>query len=957
MMRRDKLFSIFTSRNSNHANNHDLLLPSSNAIRQNLVNNSSTKNEDGTVFNFLRRLMSGRIFRSFANIDGGSRTEEEEKVYSWLYALAQTERDLAFEYVRSTERGLSFTEAEKRLRENGPNVPLEYTFPSWWNFLWTAFFHPFNMILIFFSALSYITSDSPNGCVMLILVLISVCLRFYMEYSSSKAAMKLSEFVRCPVKVQRCAGRVVQTELIVQVDQRDIVPGDIIIFEPGDLFPGDVRLLSSKHLVVSQSSLTGESCTAEKTADIREDRSTPLLELKNICFMGTNVISGSGTGLVVSTGSKTYMSTMFSNIGKQKPPDDFERGVRRISLVLICVMLIVATIITLIDYFTSYNLSESILFGLSVACALTPQMFPLIVNTSLAKGALAMARDRCVVKSLAAIRDMGSMNILCIDKTGTLTMDHAILVDYLDSWGLSKEKILHFAFLNSYFKIDQKYPLDDAILAYVYTNGYKFQASKWKKIDEIPFDFIRKKVSVILETKSNKEDRSSQFHGRLMITKGALEEVIKVCSFVEHIDSGSVTTLSSEDHLRILNLGEKVSNEGLRCIGVAVKWLKTRRNNQRMDSEDTVESDMVFLGLTTFYDPPKDSAKQALWRLAEKGVTAKVLTGDSLSLAIKICQEVGIRTTHVTTGPDLELLNQDSFHETVKRATVLARLTPTQKLRVVQSLQTVGKHVVGFLGDGINDSLALDAANVGISVDSGASVAKDFADIILLEKDLNVLVAGVEQGRLTYGNTMKYIKMSVVANIGGVLSLLIATIFLANEPLTPKQLLTQNFLYSVGQIAIPWDKMEEDYVKTPQIWTEKGLPMFILWNSPVCTLCDLSALLFLCFYYKNYIQMNVVFFRSAWFVEGLLMQTLIIHLIRTEKIPFIQEIASWPVLCSTLLISAIGIAIPLTPIGDFMGFTDLPLSYFGFLVLLFFGYFTVGQVIKRIYILVYNRWL
>ncbi|KAI9165207.1 hypothetical protein LWI28_009588 [Acer negundo] len=907
-MARLKLFSIFdTLRNSNHANND--LLPSSNAIRQNLVNT----NLDGTtpcnpLVKLLRRFMSG------PKIDGGSRTEAEEKVYSWLYALAQTQRDMAFEYVRSTERGLSFNEAERRLRENGPNVPLEYTFPSWWHFLWTAFFHPFNMILIFFSALSFITSDSLNGCIMLILVLIiSVCLRFYMEYSSSKAAMKLSEFVKCPVKVQRCAGRVIQTELIVQVDQRDIVPGDIIIFEPGDLFPGDVRLLSSKHLVVSQSSLTGESWTAEKSADIREDQSTPLLELKNICFMGTNVVSGSGTGLVVSTGSKTYMSTMFSNIGKQKPPDGFEKGVRRISFVLICVMLIVATIITLVAYFTSDKASESIIFGISVACALTPQMFPLIVNTSLAKGALAMARDRCVVKSLTAIRNMGSMDILCIDKTGTLTMDRAILVNHLDSWGIPKEKVLHFAFLNSYYKTDQKYPLDDAILAYVYTNGYKFQASKWKKIHEIPFDFIRRKVSVIMET----ELKSFQFHGRFMVTKGALEEVIKVCSFVEHIDTGSLITLSSEEQLRILNLGEQVSNGGLRCLGVAVKRLQTKNINLSMDSEETVESDMVFLGLITFYDPPKDSAKQALWRLAEKGVTAKVLTGDSLSLAIKICQEVGIRTTHVTTGPDLELLDQDSFHETVKRTTVMARLTPTQKLRVVQSLQIVGRHVVGFLGDGINDTLALDAANVGISVDSGASVAKDFADIILLEKDLNVLVAGVEQGRLTFGNTMKYIKMSVVANIGVVLSLLVATIFLGNEPLTPKQLLVQNFLYSVGQIAIPWDKMEEDYVKTPQIWSEKGLPMFILWNSP----------------------------------------TLIIHLIRTEKIPFIQEVASWPVLCSTLVISAIGIAIPFTVIGHFMGFTNLPLTFFGFLVLLFLGYFTVGQVIKRIYILVYKKWL
>lgn len=385
--------------------------------------------------------------------------------------------------------------------------------------------------------------------------------------------------------------------------------------------------------------------------------------------------------------------------------------------------------------------------------------------------------------------------------------------------------------------------------------------------------------------------------------------------------------------------------------------MQPSRNENKPNYNEAFESDMVFIGLITFFDPPKDSAKQALWRLAEKGVMAKVLTGDSLPLAIKVCKEVGIRTTHVITGPELELLQQDSFHETVKRATVLARLTPTQKLRVVQSLQTVGNHVVGFLGDGINDSLALDAANVGISVDSGASVAKDFANIILLEKDLNVLVAGVEHGRLTFGNTMKYLKMSVIANLGSVFSLLIATLFLGYEPLTPGQLLAQNFLYSVGQIAIPWDKMEEDYVKVPQKWSKKGLPMFILWNGPVCTLCDVATLLFLWFYYKAYITTDIKFFHSAWYVEGLLMQTLIIHLIRTEKVPFIQEYASWPVICSTVVISAIGISLPLTTVGRVMGLVSLPLSYYGFLVVLFIGYFTVGQVVKRLYILVYKRWL
>ncbi|KAM0952591.1 putative P-type Mg(2+) transporter [Dioscorea sansibarensis] len=366
---------------------------------------------------------------------------------------------------------------------------------------------------------------------------------------------------------------------------------------------------------------------------------------------------------------------------------------------------------------------------------------------------------------------------------------------------------------------------------------------------------------------------------------------------------------------------------------------------------------MVFLGLISFFDPPKDSAKQALWGLAEKGVKAKVLTGDSLTLAIKICREVGIKTTHVITGPELELLDNYEFHETIQRATVLARLTPLQKQQVVKSLQTQGNHVVGYLGDGINDSLALDAADVGISVDSGASAAKDLADIILLKKDLNVLVSGVELGRLTYGNIMKYIKMSLAANVGSIISLLTATIILKFEPLSPNQLLIQNFLYSLSQIAIPWDKMEERYMKAPQHWSSKKLPIFMVWNGVVCSIFDIMTLLFLLFYYGANTISTSLFFHSAWFVEGLIMQSLIIHMIRTERIPFVQDMASIPVLLSTGLASALAILIPFTALGTVMRLTTLPLSYFGFLVVLFLGYFLFGQIAKRVYIMIFDQWL
>uniref|UniRef100_A0A1D1XQ30 Magnesium-transporting ATPase, P-type 1 n=1 Tax=Anthurium amnicola TaxID=1678845 RepID=A0A1D1XQ30_9ARAE len=924
--------------------------------RRHLFNRISMKEEllRNSILDLLRRLIS-RIRKC----DAARHSEAEEKVYSWIYRIAQADKDMAFEYVRSTERGLSFKEAERRLKENGPNLPFDHTSANWWQLLGNGFMHPFNIILFIVAILSLLAGDYGNGSIMLTLIFISVGIQFHQEYSSSRAAMKLFEMLKSPVKVQRCAGRIFQTELIVQVDQREIVPGDIINFTSEDLFPGDVRLLTAKDLVVNQSSLTGESRTMEKTSDVNEHLSTPLLELRNICFMGTTIISGSGTGLVISTGSKTYVNTIFSTLEKVKPLDAFAKGIRCISYALICMMIAIIPLAVLSDFYASYNWSERTLFGISVAVALTPQMLPLIVNTNLAKGAIAMAREKCIVKSLVSIQNMGAMDILCIDKTGTLTMDRAIMVHHLDSWGLPREKILKFAFLNSYFKTTLKSPIDDAILAHVYTSGYRFEPSKWTKVDEVPFDFTRKKASVIVGTNINICKKNGSHHKveRFVITKGALVEVLKSCSFIDQDHNGEILPLTLEDYQRVLQMGEKLSSDGFQVLGLAIRRISKETCGGMATNGENVEWRMVFLGILSFFDPPKDSAKQALQRIEKKGVSTKVLTGDSLTLAIKVCKDVGIMTTHVITGPDLEHLNHDEFHDTIKKATVLARLTPIQKLHVIQSLQRDGNHVVGYLGDGINDSLALDAADVGISVDSGASVAKELADIILLEKDLNVLVSGVECGRITYVNTMKYIKMSLIANLGSTISLLLAVMFLQFEPLSPRQLLTQNFLYNVGQIAIPWDKMEEEYAKLPQRWSSKGLPLFMLWNGPICSVFDTANFLFLWFYYGANRPSESRFFQSAWFVEGLLMQTLIIHMIRTEKIPFVQDMASGPVLSSTIVVSTAGIAITFTPIGKFLGLTHLPPLYYGFLVILFLGYFIVGHVVKRAYIMVFKKWL
>ncbi|XP_057818304.2 uncharacterized protein LOC131031261 isoform X2 [Cryptomeria japonica] len=876
------------------------------------------------------------------------RAGEQEKVHLWLSTMARTESSLVLEYVHSTERGLSFKEAEERLKEAGPNNPVENLLSSRWQIFLTALWHPFNIVLVVLAALCFVANDKANGSILVVMVTISVSVRFYQEFRSSVAALKLSELVKVSIKVQRCAGRDVQTELQVQIEKKDVVPGDIIIFNAGDIFPGDV----------SQSSLTGESGTVEKFADVIEETTTPLLELRNICFMGTSVVSGSGTGVVVSTGDKTYLSTILSTLGRRSPPHAFEKGVKGVSYVLICFMLAVVPIISMVAYFTKRNLVRSIVFGISAAVGLTPHMLPLIVNTNLAKGALAMAREKCIVKRLVAIQNMGVMDILCTDKTGTLTMDRLVVVHHLDCWGMSSDKILYFAFLNSYFQNGSTNPLDDAILAYSYTGGYRFQPTKWIKINEVPFDFSRRRTSVVLE-ESNDDQVSRKKHvshmERIMVLKGAYQEVLEVCSFVQNdINKDIIEPLSSEDYQRLVNMAEELSNDGLRVIGVATRKLKPAILQNGCN--DTAEENMVFIGYLAFFDPPKESVKEALWHLAEKGVKVKVLTGDTLTVAINVCKEVGICTTNVITGPELALLEDESFHDVVRKVTVLAKLTPIQKLQVVESLK-MGKHIVGFLGDGLNDSLALKGADVGISVDSGTSVAKDLAQIILLEKDLNVLVAGVECGRITHGNSMKYIQMAVAANLGTVVSMIVACACLPFDPLTPVLLLAQTLLYDLSQIFIPWDKMDPEYVKIPHHWSASDIVTFMLWNGPTSSIFDIVTFLFLCQYYDANTRPKQNFFHSAWFVEGLLMQTLIIHMMRTEKIPFIQSRASWPVTCATVIISAIGIALPYSVIGKIMGMENLPFSYFGFLVIAILGYFFVGQLVKMAYIYVFKRWL
>ncbi|CAM6030359.1 unnamed protein product [Sphagnum balticum] len=915
--------------------------------------------------------MSGRVHavqKSFSRCFCGSfvlqvSTGLEAFVQSTLSINAASDGPTAVARLDSTYEGLDEQTAKVRLVEFGPNVLSHKSRATWWWILWNAFFHPFNMILLVLAAISGATSDTSTLSIMVVMVVLSVGLRFWQELTSTQAASKLSELVQCRSTVLRRRNSS-EPGSEMEINQKDVVPGDIVVLSSGDLIPGDVRLLTSKDMFVSQSSLTGECMPVEKHAELMEEKGTPLLELRNICLMGTNVLSGSGTAVVLSTGDKTYISTISSVLSQRAPVNAFQQGVRRVSYLLICFMLAMVPIVIVLSGLTTKHWGSSLLFGISVAVGLTPEMLPMIVNANLARGAKAMASQKCIVKRLDAIQNLGAMDILCTDKTGTLTNDHVVMIQYLDCHEASSLHVLQFAYLNAFFQTGLKNLLDKAIIEFgdsaVYLGMSNYATLKWEKIDEIPFDFERRRLSVILEEKGPGYDPSND-KKRIMVTKGALEEMLNACSWVqESNDESSLTLLTDDKRTQLLTVGEKLNIDGLRVLVVATKILPLKGfedfsviSNRKLEF---AESDMVFQGFLAFLDPPKDSAKDALRMLAQKSVRVKVMTGDTLAVAVKVCRDVGIPTEHVVTGPELLLMEKEEFNATVLQATILAKLTPTQKLDVIQALK-VGAHTVGFLGDGINDAPALKGADVGISVDTATSVAKDAADIILLQRDLNVLVDGVHRGRITHGNSIKYIKMAASSNFGNVFSILIASAWLPFDPMRPIHILTQNLLYDISQISIPWDKMDAHFTEVPHQWSAKGIGMFMVCMGPISSIFDITTFLTMWYYYGCQTDARASEFQTAWFIEGLLTQTLVIHMLRTERIPFFQEIAALPVLILTTIIVGIGIAIPWTPIGKAERMTHLPASYFGFVALFVLSYCILVQFVKFLYIRKFKSWL
>lgn len=811
-----------------------------------------------------------------------------------------------------------------------------------------AFINPFIGVLTALIIISYIIDvyiaapeekDFTSIIIIASMVILSTILRFWQEYKASVSSEALQKMVTNTCTAKRDDG----TEHEIGISS--LVPGDIVKLAAGDMIPADIRIIETKDLFVSQGTLTGESEAIEKRAEASggDSRGRSIVELENICFMGSNVVSGSATGIVVSTGNNTYLGTIARSIAGHRASTAFDKGIAKVSMLLIRFMLIMVPFVFLVNGLTKGEWLDAFLFAVSVAVGLTPEMLPMIVTVNLSKGAVAMSRKKTIVKDLNAIQNFGAMNILCTDKTGTLTCDQIVLEKYINADGTSdnSRRILRHAYFNSFFQTGLKNLMDKAILSHVRELEMESVRESYKKVDEIPFDFTRRRMSVVVEDVSGK---------RQIITKGAVEEMMQICS---HTEVGNrVMPFTPELRAKAYEISKRMNRQGLRVLAVAHKSFLSKENNFAVEDE----SGMVLIGFLAFLDPPKQSAAGAIRQLHAHGIEVKVVSGDNDAVVRTISRQVGIDTTNVLTGAELSAMNDEEKREAVARTRVFAKVTPMQKTEIIALLQTQG-NTVGFLGDGINDAAALRQSDIGISVDSAVDIAKESADIILLEKDLMVLENGVIEGRRTFGNIIKYVKMTAGSNFGNMFSVMAASAFLPFLPMLPIHLLVQNLLYDMSQTAIPFDRMDDDYLSRPRRWDASDLSRFMIYTGPISSIFDITTYLLMWHVFGCSSPGAQSLFQSGWFVEGLLSQTLIVHMIRTKKIPFIQSRASWPVMCMTLAIMAAGIIIPFTRFGSCIGLTPLPLSYFPWLAATLIAYCVLTQVVKEWYIRRFKRWL
>lgn len=867
-------------------------------------------------------------------------TVQSQQVEKDLIALSRLDDPELFARYKTDSEGLNQVEAAERLEEYGRNIIDVANENNLFSRVKEALINPFNIVLMIVAVVTLLTDvilaeqPSPATFIMLVVViLISGVISFVQSERSNSAAQKLQKMISNKIDV-------IRNGMSIEVDIEEIVPGDVVKLASGDMIPGDVRFIESKDLFIDQSQLTGESNPVEKFSG-PDDEGSDLTGIDNIGFMGSNIVSGSAKAVVLATGNRTYFGSMAKSLNTYQDKSSYEQNVDSISKLLIRFMVVMVPVIFIANFITKGNWVESLMFGITIAVGIMPEMLPVIMTSSLAKGAVNMSKKQTIVKRLGSIQTFGEMDILCTDKTGTLTQDEIILEKYMDAQGREDKRVLRHAFLNSYFQTGLKNLMDLAIINRAEKEDLFVLRESYVREDEIPFDFSRRRMSVVLRDKSGK---------RQLITKGAVEEILSICGYIE-LD-GEVKPITPELIENAQKIATENNLEGIRVIAVAQK--NNVHDVETFSVDD--ESDMVLIGFVGFLDPPKPSAESAIKALSRNGVRTVVLTGDTEGVAINICGRLGIDTSYTLTGAKVEEMDDAQLREACEKCRIFSKLSPFQKQRVVKAFQANG-HTVGYMGDGINDSLPLKQSDVGISVDTAVDIAKEVADIILLEKDLNVLDEGVIEGRRTFANMSKYLKMSVSGNFGNMFSVLIASIFLPFLPLMPLHILVQNILNDFAQLGMPFDHVEDEYIRLPKKWDIPGIKKFMVYFGLLSTVLDVLCFLVLWHVFRFSDLSKAGFFQCGWFMFGVISQTVVIHTIRTPKIPFLQDRASRQLTLSTILVVAATLLIGFTPVAILFDLPVMPVAFGMWLVILMVVYSLLAQLLKRFYIRKNKEWV
>lgn len=895
---------------------------------------------------YLAARKSKHLFRRRSFLESmpqGKRSERPSDTLNYRL-LSEARADLAelLAQLGTSTLGLSEAEAEELREQHGFNEVEHESAVRWWRHLWLSYNNPFNLLLTLLALVSIFTKDLQGAVVISVMVVLATLMRFFQERRSNRAADALKERVSNTASVRRRVSESVASSArqglqdTVEIPMKELVPGDIVHLSAGDMIPADCRLLTATDLFLSQSGMTGESLPVEKFVAVKSATESAL-EMNNLVFMGTNVISGTASAVVLATGNNTYFGTLARRVTRVATASDinaFQLGVNKVSWLLIRFALIMVPLVLFINGFTKGDWPEALLFALSVAVGLTPEMLPMIVTSTMARGAVMLSRRQVIVKRLDAIQSFGAMDVLCTDKTGTLTQDKIALARHIDVMGNQSDEVLGFAYLNSYFQTGLKNLLDRAVLDHVELKTELNVVRNYRKVDEIPFDFARRRMSVVV---SEREEHHE------LISKGAAEEMFNVCTHVHYDDQVYPLDASREAHLK--EVLRELNESGLRVIAVAMKEIPP---DQTVYSKAD-ESGLTLIGYIAFLDPPKESTAPALQALAAHGVDVKIITGDNELVAAEVSRQVGLEVKGLLLGAQIDAMDEQALAQVVEGTTIFARMSPLNKERVVYCLRDLG-HVVGFMGDGVNDAPALRAADIGISVDGAVDIAKEAADIILLERSLMVLKDGVIEGRKTFSNMLKYIRMTVSSNFGNVFSIVIASIFLPFLPMLPLQLLVQNLLYDISQIAIPFDNVDEEEVSQPLKWNADGIGRFMLFFGPLSSIFDILTFALMWYVFMANTVAEQALFQSGWFVVGLLTQTMIVHIIRTQKVAFIESRAAVSLLATTLVIMAIGIFLPMGPLASYFKMQALPESFFIWLVVILLSYAALTSLMKRYYI-------